>query len=273
MKFTRILTLITLLFVTTINMFSQDEEIDDLTFEVTPLQEEKPPYFSVAGGYMGTIVFLNFDELNKTAKGLALEELSSPIYMSGVQGFSAIGIIPNLRLGFQGMGGWRLVESDVKIPKNPIAVPPLNDSITVKRSFEYAVSYNGISIDYGIILFKSLAIVPGITVGWGDVTLESFQTKNDIDWNNYGNENNFETDYFKRAKAVFSYVQPNLNIEYALTPFFMFRFNAGYFYSFALTGDWDWKYNRSASMKNTPSDINASGLSVQFGLFLGLFNY
>ncbi|MFW6232926.1 MAG: hypothetical protein ACOC4D_02705, partial [Bacteroidota bacterium] len=67
----------------------------------------------------------------------------------------------------------------------------------------------------------------------------------------------------------FWYLRPTINFEYALTNLVMFRLGASYSYSF---GE-DWQLNETAAVNNVPDNVNGSGLLIQFGLFLGLFNY
>ena len=241
------------------NVFSQDDRLDELEFESATIKEEKPPYFAIGGGYTGTFIFLNFDELNKKLLeqtfSFSEEAFSAPVFLSGVQGFTAIGIIPNVRLGFLGMGGSKTVEK-------------YDSVIKLNKYVDYSLSFQGISIDYGIILMKSLALIPGITFGWGKRTIEVYQAPAEISWDDFkaiGEIQNF----LNRAEGNFYFVQPNLNFEYALTPFFMIRANAGY----ALTFGGEWTFNRTAKLTNVPDKIDANGFTVQFGLFLGLFNY
>ncbi|MCX7736856.1 MAG: hypothetical protein N2319_09100 [Candidatus Kapabacteria bacterium] len=240
-------------------LFSQDDRLDELEFESATIKEEKPPYFAIGGGYTGTFIFTNFDELNKKllepTYRFPENALSAPIFLSGVQGFTAIGIIPNVRLGFLGMGGSKSVEKKDTV-------------INLNKHVEYSLSFQGISIDYGIILMKSLALIPGLTFGWGNRTIEVYQAPAEVSWDGFqaiGDLNKF----LNRAEGNFYFVQPNVNFEYALTPFFMIRANAGY----ALSFSGDWTFNRTAKLINVPDKIDANGFTVQFGLFLGLFNY
>lgn len=239
--------------------FSQDDRLDELEFESATIKEEKPPYFAIGGGYTGTFIFTNFDELNKKLleKTYLFPEnaLSAPIFLSGVQGFTAIGIIPNVRLGFLGMGGSKSVEKKDTI-------------VNLNKNVEYTLSFQGLSIDYGIILMKSLALIPGITLGWGKRTIEVYQAPAEISWERFEAMGNI-VNFLNRAEGNFYFVQPNINFEYALTPFFMIRANAGY----ALSFSGDWTFNRTAKLINVPDKIDANGFTIQFGLFLGLFNY
>ncbi len=241
------------------NIFAQDDRLDELEFESATIKEEKPPYFAIGGGYTGTFIFTNFTELNKKLLeptfNFSQDALTAPIFLSGVQGFTAIGIIPNVRLGFLGMGGSKTVEKKDSL-------------INLNKHVEYSMSFQGVSIDYGIILMKSLALIPGITFGWGTRTIEVYQAPSEISWDKFNaiaNLNNF----LNRAEGNFYFLQPNINFEYALTPFFMIRANAGY----ALSFGGEWKFNRTANLTGVPKKIDANGFTVQLGLFLGLFNY
>lgn len=241
------------------NLYSQDDRLDELEFESTTIKEEKPPYFAIGGGYTGTFIFTNFDALNKKLGEqtfrFAENAFSAPIYLSGVQGFTAIGIIPNVRLGFLGMGGSKTVEKKDTV-------------INLNKFVEYSLSFQGVSIDYGFVLMKSIALIPGITFGWGSRTIEVYQAPAEIPWDEF-NAIGDPRKFLNRAEGNFYFVQPNINFEYALTPFFMIRANAGYSLSFG----GEWKFNRTANLTNVPDNINANGFTVQFGLFLGLFNY
>jgi len=246
-----------------IPIYSQDDQIDDLNFEPTQLDESSIPYFGIAGGYTGTFFFPKFDDLNSHLKsmGFQLGEFETPMYLNGVQGFTAIGIIPNMRIGFFGVTGSKTQKANFNI-----------NGASVEQGLDYYVSLTGINIDYGFVPFKSLAILPGINLGWGGLTLESYQGVKDIDWTHFKSEVD-TLSFMNRAKSTFSFIQPNLNIEFTLTSYFMIRGSVGYNYSFALTGDWEWEMNKYSNLKNVPSGINANGLTAQLGIFLGLFNY
>lgn len=249
-------------------LHAQDEKLDSLDFSIesAPGEMQSTPYFAIAGGYTGTFIFLNFDNLNKHLSdngfGFATDAFKKPLYMSGAQGFTAIGIIPNLRVGFFGMGGSSIAEMNTTI-----------DSVACKRSFNYSVSFNGLNIDYAIVPWKSVAFIPGVSFGWGSLTMESYQNQTgDNSWIDLKPNAN-AINYFNRAKATYSFIQPNLNVEFAVTTFFGLRLSAGYMWTFSFTGDYGWQYNNTSKLVDVPKSINASGLTLQFGLFMGLFNY
>ncbi|MFP4529641.1 MAG: hypothetical protein ACLFQX_13930, partial [Candidatus Kapaibacterium sp.] len=93
------------------SLYAQDEDLDKFDFETEPLQQEKAPYFAIAVGYTANFMFPNVDELNSTfAAEFELENFPSMMYMSGVQGFTGVVVVPNLRAGFFGASGSSLVE-------------------------------------------------------------------------------------------------------------------------------------------------------------------
>ncbi|TAL66825.1 MAG: hypothetical protein EPN82_17030 [Bacteroidetes bacterium] len=241
-------------------LWSQDDMLDslDLSFESTPIREEKVPYFSIAGGFTGTFFFANFDELDKLIEknfpSMGNERFSgSNIFMPGAEGFTAIGIIPNMRLSFFGTGG----SKNIKV----------SDTAST-RSIDYSVSFNGLSFDYAFVPTRRLAVLVGANLGWGTLAIEYYKTTSNIDWTKFGEDVN-PGNFMSRAEAGMWLIQPHLNIEFAVTPFIALRASAGYSYS--LMGNW--KFNQNTSLDNVPKNVNGSGLYAQFGLFIGLFNY
>jgi hypothetical protein len=62
-------------------------------------------------------------------------------------------------------------------------------------------------------------------------------------------------------------VQPAVNIEYALALFLNLRLNAGYSLSFMQP----WRVDNAAPINNVPTNFNATGFTLQAGVFVGLF--
>jgi len=233
---------------------AQDDKLDKLSFEDSPLLDEKPPYFAVGGGFLGTFLFTNFDELNNTATSFGVGEFKSPIFLTGAQGFTAIGVIPNIRLGVLSVGGKATSQKDTTV-----AIVP------VTRTMEYSTSLTGFTVDYAIQPFKHFAVIPGVMFGLGTVAVERSQTTP----TRIFNDPLPSTDnYFHRLDASITVLEPNLNIEYAITQFSMFRLNVGYMMSFV----GDWKADRQTVVTGVPDKINSSGFVFQFGVFVGLFN-
>lgn len=229
--------------------FGQDN-VDNIQFEESNVQIEKPPYFGLGGGYVGNFLFLNLNEINTLGKDIGLGEFKSPMYLSGAQGFTAIGIIPNLRIGFSGYSGFNKTEK--------------KDNYNMTKGMKFEVYYASFAVDYGIVLFKSFAFLPGINFGWSQITL-----------NNY-NINQFSWDDIKKnvytsnlVQGSFWFVQPGVNFEFAATPFLMIRLGAGYPISFSSK----WQLNDVIEVSDVPTGIKPEGFVLNFGIFVGLFNY
>lgn len=260
MNFRKLFILMLLAFSGISKMYAQDESLDTMSFESTDAVEEERVYFALAGGYAGDFGFFNFDVLNTklTTMQLGLAELKSTVFMQGAQGFTGLGILnmplfKNMRIGFIGIGGAALSETVI------------ND---VTHGFNYDIGMTGLSLDYGFVPFRSLAILIGVTGGWGNIKLEAYKTSKNFDWNNIDPTSN-DNNYYQSAEASMLFVRPNLYIEYAILPYLMARANVGYNFTFMN----DWKFNKTAALTNVPTEVNGNGLALQFGIFLGMFNY
>jgi hypothetical protein len=233
----------------------------DLSFEDSPVTEVDQPYFAVGGGYIFTVFYPNFDDLNNmlTTNGFPFGEkiFETPVFMHGAQVFTAVGIIPNTRVGFFWNGGTKLLEKDIA-------------GANLKQSFEYSVDVSGLSLNYAWVPFSHFAVLPGVNTFWGRIILESYQTQKNVEWGVF-KPGADTTNFLNRAEAGFLYVQPNVSVEYAITVFAAIRLNAGYTFSFMQ----DWEFNRNAKINDGSlmSNFNADGFSVQLGLFIGLFSY
>lgn len=260
MKTARLILPILLFILSFGSLYSQDDRLDNFTFESEPLKHESIPYFAVAGGYTGTFTFLNYDEINNqlNAGNFGVGTFDGPLYLNGAEGFTGVFIVPALRAGFFSYGGTK------KLSKTDT----FNGVPNLERDVQLSVGYTGIALEYGIVLFKSFAILPGVGFGWGNMSLEATQTEQNADWGNF-NPNPEANNYMKRIESSYLFVKPNLNIEYSILNILMFRLNATYMLPFS----YDWKYNHAATLNNVPDGVAAKGFAVQVGLFVGLFNY
>jgi hypothetical protein len=250
----------------TIVLSAQDDELDDWAFDSEPLKEEKTPYFALAGGYTGTVFFANMDDINTMLNGVfdfETDALSSTMYFHGFEIFTGIPFIENFRAGFYTKSGSTMNEFN------------LDDEAGSMRHAEYSISNSGINFEYAFVPTSKLAITFGTGIGWGNVQLDIYQSVENIDWNEITTNQPNET-FFHRAEAGFLMLEPKLNIEYAVQSWLALRVSGNYALSFMETGlfsDASWQYNQSSGINNFSEDINASGLGVQFGLMIGLFNY
>lgn len=231
-------------------LIAQDDKLEELGFEEANYVEEKPPYFAVGGGYIGTFQFMNFDEVNRLASAFGVSNFDGGIFCSGVGGIAPVLIVKNLRVSVGGYSG-SLVREAKKV----------DTSLTMT----VGSSINTFGLDYAFQPIKGLAILPGASFGWGNLNIERAISTQSVDFDKQGASG---TQSLSRLGASYIFVQPNLNIEYAVTQFAMIRASAGYSLSFM----GDWQMNGVAAVNNVPKELNANALTLQFGVFVGLFN-
>ncbi len=237
---------------------------DKYNFDDIPVDDVGLSYIGVGGGYLGQLAFMDFDALNTAvAVPMGLEEFEGQVLLSGGGGFAAVGIIPNVRLGVYGGGG--TIERSGVIEYQ---------GVNYNRTAKFSTSFTSAQIDYAIPVFSGFNIFPGIMLGGGSNTLEIVQTRDGGD--SFGNiispplfeeEGMSNGNRYARISTGYLTWNAGLNLEYALTEFFMLRVGAGY--TGSAFGD-TWTDESGAEIMEVP-DINSDGLALQFGVFLGLF--
>jgi hypothetical protein len=252
-----------------LSLMAQDEgdedDLDDMDLSVAATEQDSgAEYFTIGAGFVGQFLFTNLDDMNADlAKTFTNGELQAPIFMTGVHGFTAIGVVPNLRIGIFGLSGSTEVSQEVT----------LANDLKANQGFEYSISITGFSFDYAIVPMRKLAILPGANIAFGTIKMESWQTPNDdVNWDDLVGPD-IENTYFNRAEATVLFFEPNVKVEYALAPFVMLRLQGGY--SVNVTRG-DWEYNRTgkfADSESSFSNAKADGFTFQFGINVGLFNY
>lgn len=241
-------------------LVAQDDKLDDLTFEEMPLKDESVPYFAVGVGPTLSLFMPNYDEVNALGTRLGVGTMSGSIAQWGGEIFTAVGVVPNMRVGFSWVSGSNSTSKDSVFQT---AGP------TVTRTMKYSVSMRTLKLDYAIVPFKSFAIIPGVGIGFGTLTLETYQSAKNRSWSDYGTIPATSPDAYTILERSVIYAAPKLDVEYAVTPFLNLRLNASY--ALQLTGG-DWTGNRTAVVSDVPSGIKLQGFSAQFGIFIGLFN-
>lgn len=262
----RLLNVLALLFVLTFaagNIYAQDEDIDGYSFETENLQTEEPVYFAIGGGYAANFFFNDPAPINNifsegnALTGYGFPEFEKPIVMHGASAIISTYYIPNTRIGFFSLGGSQTQSYKMT-----------EDSKTFDMDMKYSQSIIGGSIDYGFILMKSLVLLPGVGFGHGSMSIEATKTNPNYAWADFDNTNG--DNFIKRAETGYWFIQPQINLEYAVTNVLCFRLNANYMLPF---GQKDWKFNNSQELASPLDDIEGKGFSVQLGLMVGLFNY
>ena len=257
----RTITLLLVAFMVAVPMTAQDDRLDELDFDEAPLEDEAVPYFAVGIGPVLNIAFPNLDDLNTRASDLGLGEMPTPMFQWGVEAFTAIGFVPNIRVGFTWFNGTSNVSSgdfsDIT-----------GDGTLLKREQQYDVSSSTIVVDYAFVLAKGLALAPGVGFGWSTQTISTYQGVANRDWNDYGNINT-SPDTFSELERGALHLLPRVNLEYALTPFLAIRAQGAYMLQ--ISGS-DWTGNRVTTVGGVPDGISVSAFSAQVGVFVGLFN-
>lgn len=232
---------------------------DEFDFDDIPVDDARQYYVAVGGGYLGMLAFPNFEELNKVGAGLGLPAIEGQLYMNGGGGLISLLVVPNLRLGVFGAAGSRVSEAEVTG----------QDGAAYRRSLRFTTVATAGQLDYAIRLFRSFTILPGIMVGSGRYTLELSQSK--VAGEQFPEV--FQTgdptvgNRYARISRSHLFYYPALNLEYAFTQFVMVRAGAGYSGT-SLEGAWT---DAAEITVNNVPDISASGFTLQFGLFVGLF--
>ncbi len=237
--------------------FAQDDELDQLGFEDGgTLDESGEPYFAVGVGYLPSFFFVDLGALNDAVAGsdFSSEELGSPIYVNAFHVTTAIGIVPNLRIGFMISAG----TTDISQSADG----------GLEKSVDYYARFNGASFEYAVVPVKNFAVLPGVVAGWGRTQIETRQTSGESNWSDFPNPNDPD-EFLNLYESKMWFVEPMLSVEYAVAPFTNVRASGSYAISFMH----DRTLNRDTDLKGAPDELNANGAKVQLGLYLGVFNY
>lgn len=263
MNYTKFLLTCLLLILSCNFVLAQDTtKTDDFNFDDIPVDDQKTPYIGVGGGMITHVNMINTTELDVVATNLGLPKFDSKnLIMFGGGGFTAIGIIPNLRLGVYAAGGSLSTQSELTL-----------GSETYLRDLTLHTGYTAAGIDYAIGLTKSFNIFPGLLIGISNDKLTLSQTKKAGSVFNQvmdssvfsGNANFNRVSQLTTSRFM---INPQLNFEYNVAQFVMLRAGAGY----KLTFDSDWLDANKTVVSGLSKDINTNGLTIQVGLFIGLF--
>lgn len=239
---------------------AQDDRLDELSFDEEQLKEEVVPYFAIGVGPVFNFALPSATDVNARATALGLPEINAPIIQVGAEIFAAIGIVSNVRLGFSWVSGSATSSKDLSV-----------NGASVSRTLNYGIASRAFHLDYAFVPMKSLAILPGVGLGWGEQWVETYQSQSNLSWTDLTNDNTLAPapNAFTRVQQNTLYVLPRLNLEYAVTPFLNLRAQAAY--TLPISGS-DWIANNNATVSNVPSGISVSGLSFQVGVLVGLFN-
>lgn len=259
MKLLKVLITFSAIILLSLNINAQDERIDEFSFDQEPLQSESSPYFALGGGVTINFSLTNYDEVNKVLSAfIPGKSFDGILTQIGGEGFTGLIYINNLRVTFFSYGGSKSESTNLTI-----------DSKNYNRNFNFAAGMWGASFDYAIVPTRKLAILPGLGIGRSSLNIDSYQSQSEFQWNELKPEFSDVNVFRHEIEGTYWNIKPQINIEYALTSFMMIRAGVGYNFGFG----YDWKYNKEATVNSIPDDLNANGLSIQTGIFFGLFNY
>ncbi|MCS7176888.1 MAG: hypothetical protein NZ960_04610 [Candidatus Kapabacteria bacterium] len=243
-----------LLLCSLLSLWAQQDDLDlDRLETPVPTTEPSTPYFGLGGGFVGMFLFPPLDAPNQKVAAWGLPGFSSPLFLSGIEGVVTVGIVPNLRLGFFGVGGSKELQKSF--------------GLDTQRQAELRFSATGISTAYAFVPLRSLTLLPTLAGGWGMISLELVQAPSRTEWENLTPKDVGGT-MLQRVSASYLFFHPQLYIEYTPLPFLLVRLGAGY----QLSSVGEWKQNRLAVVEGIPKTFRASGPSAQFAIFVGLFN-
>ncbi len=245
---------ILMMFIAVFGASAQDDRLNELNFDEEPLPEETVAYSAIGIGPSVNIFMPNVDDINTMAKSRGLDNMSSPMILAGVEFFTAIGVIPNARIGFSWLTG--------SVGSTKTAPAPGGSETTL--SLEYAISTRSLHAEYAIVPASKLAILPGLGFVWGYSTITMSAGSGTYDWSSMLNTTSRQV--LEQSSLC---LMPRLSIEYAVTPFLDIRLQGGYAAQISTS---DWTANTNTPTTNVPSTISVSGLNAQLGIFVGLFN-
>jgi len=260
--------LIFILISSSILIYSQDEDLDQLPYDDTPKKAlgKTSSYKGVAElGYKFNFSLINFDDINNliASENYGMNKFEWELILSGAKMSFYIPFINNTKVGLFYLNGAALTkEKDI-----------IKDEINLKTYSELSLKMVGVSIDYGYVPMTNFALTFGVNLG--------FIGNMNIDLNTYAAENNWvdiETGNNLNEKISlsknFMQLQPSFGIEWAPTKFLMLRLNTYYNYTFTdILSESGWKVNGLGNINDVPLGINPDAMNISLGIYIGVFNF
>jgi hypothetical protein len=210
-----------------------------------------------AVGFTTSFLFLDLDALNKVlGSSNAAPFDNSTMALFGGQGYGYIMVIPNLRLGYMGMGG---TKKSLSVQGN------------TRRYVDLSTGFNGASIDYVIPVVPRLDVAVGALIGGGSVDIKMSRDDGlvkswDNVWAGFGSGTSAQ-EYSTKLSGSFFVIQPSLNVEFALLRWLEIRGGVSYL---GMTGG-DWKIDDRYDLVGVPDPVSGKGWMINTGIFLGTF--
>lgn len=244
------------------SIFSQDTNIDEFNYETEEVKTESLSYFSIGAAYTANFNFIDFKDVNLINKQFGFDEFKSPMFSNGFEIKTGTVLFKNFNIGFFSYSGIIQKKLDTAI-----------NSKNYKRMSSFSAENLGLLLEYSFVPVKSLAISPGLQIGFGNIGIEYTQSPEKVDFGELHSQQ-AENSFFHSFQKSFLNFEPKLSIEYAVTTFLMFRVTTSYNISIdnPISGG-EWIYNANSQITNIPSKINLQNFNLQLGIFVGLMNF
>lgn len=243
--------------------WAQDDRLDDLSFDEVELPAEVNPYFGIGVGPVAGYFMLPMDGAKNRAREMNLPEPGSAMFITGIEVFSSIGVIDNVRAGFSWLGGGT---SQSQSGTGMVLDEPLTPAT---RTLNYDIGLRTLTLEYVIQASRPFVIVPGIGISWMHQTLETSLVKDKSSWGEYSGQDNYGPASFSILERSVLGIVPRLSFEYSLTQIIAIRVGAAYVMQ---ANDDTWTGNRTSEVTGVPTTFNIKGLNLNAGLFIGLIN-
>ena len=247
--------LMTILALSTVTM-AQDEGDDE------PLPPPRRAGSTKIGGAVGFTqgwLMMNFDPLNEMMRREALTEFDNGgLAMFGGQAYGYVLFVPNLRLGYQGMGGHTKSKTLYQV------------SNTV-REVELSVGYNAATIDYTIPVVPRFDVTVGVMLGGGSMELKMSRSYGlgqnwNGTWDDFGGAQPVG-EYSTKLSSEFFVYQPSVNVEFSLLRWLGLRAGVSYL---GMAGS-DWKRDDKFDVFGVPDNVSGKGWMLNSGIYVGTF--
>jgi hypothetical protein len=216
--------------------------------------------FGGGGGFTADWTFTNVNSLNNKLVSINMPQVASKgIFTSGGGGFIYIGFVPGFRVGGMGYGGSTSNKSTLSDP----------NGLLYNSETQYSCGGGGLTVEYTLPFIKSIGVSPGLIIGGGNTTVELYQNRWEMTWNNLGANTNSYLNFHKTLKNNYWIISPTLNVDIPFYRFLCFRVGVGY--NFTLSEEW--KLDNDQSISNVPSDFNGRNFFIQSGILIGFFSF
>lgn len=250
---------------TTLPGFAQDNDIDEDDaflngFEYENIQEESglKPYRILGVGYNANFLMNDLDDFNAIAsEKLGLGEIKTPIYLNSYDFILSIEPMKNFYLGFSRGIGSKSVDKQLSGTLDGY-----------KRSLKYGVSYTDLELGWSFVPMRKFAIQPAVNVGLTNLNIETYQTVDSEEYNDFFT-NDDANQYYRKMNGYFISVEPHIALQYKVVSNVMIRGTVGY----RINMSPDWKMNFDSDLSNVPDEHKPNGLIAKVGLYLGIIEF